>query len=461
MRKTILMLINGFGIERSTSANIYSPKLMPNLDRMTNEVLFGSLSSEAGDYNNAYRMFSIPEKGKSEEDEIDNLIFDKKLDDNPVLKNLKDSLTDQNKLHIFYTIETGKKWNQVREFLRIINANKDKKVFIHFILTGTSTANYDSIIKIISKISFEMSEYCKIGFVVGKNKINTDDVLRSFYREFGEHWNESTKKFEILKKEIVNPEDAGVFIINSGMALAEGDSVFFLNYEDVEMQRFYDDFTKMSTNLFSLYKLYDAVPNMFTKNTDIASSLSTMLENYGIKLLVMTEQSRVNDVNFYLNGMQKKRCPNITYAINDLSLFSSKESVINLVDGNAYDGIILDFNIGILNRAEDIRTTLANIDNAIAFIREASKEKDYTFIISSLYGMHAPIMDGVVQKVVDFSGKVPCIYQNNTFTKGEYVLNGGNIYSLCLTFLTNIDDDVKSNKLVHKLTGLEKMLTKK
>jgi len=85
MRKTILMLINGFGVERSGSAEVYSAKLMPNFDALIKTNLFGNLVANAGDYNNAYKQFSIPEKAKGYEDEIDYLIFEKKLDQNQVL----------------------------------------------------------------------------------------------------------------------------------------------------------------------------------------------------------------------------------------------------------------------------------------------------------------------------------------------------------------------------------------
>ena len=35
MKKNILLLINGFGIEQSDSVNVYNEKLMPNMDRLT------------------------------------------------------------------------------------------------------------------------------------------------------------------------------------------------------------------------------------------------------------------------------------------------------------------------------------------------------------------------------------------------------------------------------------------
>lgn len=460
MRKTILLLINGFGVERNGSAEVYSQKLMPNFDYMIKNYLFGNLISTAGDYNSAYKAFSIPEKTKAEEDEIDYLIFEKKLDTNEVLKNARDSVDAENNLHIFYSVDTPNKFNQVRELLKILNAQKNKKVFLHLIMTSTSTAAYDGIKKIISKISFELSEYCKVGMIMGRNKINSDDVLRAFYRELGEHWNESEKKFNILEKEVVAPENAGVFIITGGFALKENDSVLFMNYDDVEMEKFYNDFTKMPVKLFSLFPFKDGVPFMFKKDEDKSVCFTSLLEKHEIKILMLTTEARINDINFLLNGMEKKKSPNITYAVNDMSLFSTKEAVIDLIDNQPYDGFILDYSIAGYNKMDSIKSDLSSIDGVIKNISDAAKEKDYTFIVSSLYGVHTPVMDGVVQKVIDFSGKVPIVFQSNLFTKNEYALNSGSIYALTQTFLTNINDEVKANKLVHKLSSIEKMLTK-
>ena len=461
MRKTILMLINGFGVERSGSAEVYTPKLMPNFDYMIKNYLFGNLVTVAGDYNTAYKNFSMPEKGKGQEDEIDYLIFEKKLDTNVVLQNARDSVGAENNLQIFYSVEKPEKFNQVRELLKVLNPNKNKKVFLHLVMTATSTAAYDGIKKIISKVAFELAEYCKIGMVVGRNKINSDDVLRAFYREQGEHWNESEKKFDILQKEVVAPENAGVFIITGGFSLKENDTVLFMNYDDVDLEKFYADFTKVPTKLFSLFPFKNEVPFMFKKEEDRSISFASLIEKHEIKILALTNEARINDMNYYLNGMEKKKSPNLTYGVNDMSLFCTKEAVIDLIDKQPYDGFILDYSIAGYNKMDVIKGDLQAIDGVIKNISDASKEKGYTFIVSSLFGMHAPVMDGVLQKVIDFSGKVPLVFQSNLFTKVEYALNSGDIYALAQTFLTNIDDEVKANKLVHKLSKIEKMLTKK
>ena len=59
MKRNILLLINGFGVEQRDSYNVYSENLMPNLDKLTKTCMFSSISSNDLDYRTAYRTFSI------------------------------------------------------------------------------------------------------------------------------------------------------------------------------------------------------------------------------------------------------------------------------------------------------------------------------------------------------------------------------------------------------------------
>ena len=461
MRKTILLLINGFGIEKKDSFEVFNKELMPTMDFMTKGYLFSSLVTDAGDYGNGYKDFSIPKADKKKEDQIDQLIFEKALDKNVVIKDLCTKLTKENKLHIFYNFTDDSKLHQVRELIKIINPAKDKQVFIHLILTSTSVEDYPDIVKAVGKLAFETGGLAKIGFIVGSDKINTDDTLRTFYKEFGEHWNESTKKFDILQKEIVSPKDAGIFHINKGFAISENDVLLFVNFTNVDCERFYTDIVKIPLHMFSLYPFKEEIPYAFSRESGAVTSISDLITKHNIKLLIFTENTRINNINYYINGMNKVLNPNITYAEFDLNLFNSKDNFISTIEKYDYDGMILDIDIGLYVDLAKIKQVLKVVDSIIKNISEASRENGYTFIISSCYGMHAQVNDGVVTRVINFSGKVPCIFQSNDFPKGEYSLSSGTTHDLALTFLTNICDDVKSNRIVKKLSGLDKALSKK
>ncbi len=59
MKKNILLLINGFGVEQADSVAVYSKELMPNLDKLTSIGIFGTIGSDDLDYKSGYRKFSI------------------------------------------------------------------------------------------------------------------------------------------------------------------------------------------------------------------------------------------------------------------------------------------------------------------------------------------------------------------------------------------------------------------
>ena len=48
--KTVLFLINGFGIEQKGSYSVYNKELMPNFDRLMNEYMFQTLESNINNY---------------------------------------------------------------------------------------------------------------------------------------------------------------------------------------------------------------------------------------------------------------------------------------------------------------------------------------------------------------------------------------------------------------------------
>ena len=48
MKKEVLFLINGFGVERNDSYNVYSAELMPNMDKLTKEGVFVSIPNKYG-----------------------------------------------------------------------------------------------------------------------------------------------------------------------------------------------------------------------------------------------------------------------------------------------------------------------------------------------------------------------------------------------------------------------------
>ncbi len=452
------MLINGFGVEKGDSTPIYSAKLMPNLDSLTNTALFSTLAAPAGDYVTGYKNFSVEIENVKKNDFVDNLIYDNELMHNEAVKTFYNSLNKEKNLHIFYVFNEGEKFNQIREIIKTINADKALKIYLHFILTSTSLDTYKTFSKTISKAMYEIKGFAKIGFIVGKNKFNNNNYQRLILKEQGEHWANVEQKIKVLENDLVTPDNVEAFLVESGFALQAEDQILYFNYEHLIIDSFVETMKNFNLKYYSLYEETN-MQNLFKRENRQINCFANYLSQYNIKCTVFTNQERLNDLNFYLNGEKKELSPNITYLINDNNLFSAA-NVLNTIN-SASEAIIIDYDIGQIVTVGELKEFLGNVDKIIGNISKVCEDNKYCFIISSTYGIQKLMKDGPVQRKINFSSKVPLIFKHYEFKKPNYSLNGGTLLSLKLTYLTNICDEVKQNKLVHKKSKLEMLLSRK
>ena len=176
--------------------------------------------------------------------------------------------------------------------------------------------------------------------------------------------------------------------------------------------------------------------------------------------MLLSTQDKVNTINYCVNGEERVLSDKIVYILRDDELLSNKDAFINLVESTDKDGYIIDYDIGGYTRIEEMKDELHRIDAQIKNVCDACQEKGYTLIISSLYGMHKTMREGVIDKVVNFSGLVPCIFINNEYNRENYSVGGTSTTGLMYTYLTNICDDVRANKMLHKKSALDKLLKK-
>ena len=460
MRKTILMLINGFGIERKNSTSIYSHDLMPNFDNLIQNNLFGRISNSATKLDEAFRDFSI-KKQSAKNKEFINFVDNDLLNNNEFIANITNDLTDNNKLHIFYVLNNFNGANEFKQLLEKLNPNKNKKIFVHFILSFTNIDYYKKIVDFINVIAFNYGEFLEVGFVVGKKNIESDNVYRIFLKEMGEQWQQFSKKFDVLKTDMVIPEAADAFMIKRGLAISNDDIILYVNNENVEMNNLFNEIRKYTSKIYSIYPYSDDIKSLLSDNEKTRiKSFNDILKDNNIRLLVLSKEDSINSINYYFNGKKRVLPSNITYALNDDNLINSKDDVLTLFSDNKFDGIIINYDIGYCESLEEYKRALKQIDEKIKYISDASLDNDYTFIISSLYGINKKVKDSSILKILNCSGIAPIIYQSSEFKKGEYSIINGNNYDLMLTFLTNICDNVKSNRLIHKRSKLEKLLKK-
>ena len=100
MKKTVLFLLNGLGIEKKGSASVYSPTLMPTMDKLTFEHIFASLPTSAFDYKEGFKHFSVGVKTHTVDTLIELAFQNQEIYKNQTIPNhLK--ANENGKLHIF------------------------------------------------------------------------------------------------------------------------------------------------------------------------------------------------------------------------------------------------------------------------------------------------------------------------------------------------------------------------
>ena len=133
--KTILFLINGFGIEGKDSYSVYDASIVPNIESLRNRYLFQTLSTNNKTMYEGFRNISL------EIGELYNYhIFNRESLNNNIYANanylnIKKELEEKkSKLHLFVFIDKSLMIvENLKAFLKNINKNHDKKIFLHLV----------------------------------------------------------------------------------------------------------------------------------------------------------------------------------------------------------------------------------------------------------------------------------------------------------------------------------------
>ena len=94
MRKSVIFLINGLGIERPGSYSIDIDQAMPNLSKIKETSYFTTAITSSVEYRGAYQRFFLGDTYKSEVNYIKDYVINEKMDANPVYQNLKNASSD-------------------------------------------------------------------------------------------------------------------------------------------------------------------------------------------------------------------------------------------------------------------------------------------------------------------------------------------------------------------------------
>ena len=459
MKKTVLFLMNGFGIEQLNSYNIYDAKLMPNLDSYTKYHLFEAIETKAYNLTSGYRTFSTGSELPLSYSLIDN--YYDKFNENKNLNFYLNSIRSEGKVQLFMFCESENSLQHLRKFCDFIK-QKNNKIYLHLVLTSHNTNNYKEIEKIINKISYDFKDI-KIGIILGVNALtalNLTSLMNLFQNEVGEKWKEITKKINYLANSKVQPKDVKEFYMNEGFKFDVNDSIFFFNYEFCNVSNFISYVSKINNinDYCSMFQMEGVKYPMFAYPSS-GISMDNSLNKIGAKALILSNSENIKQINYYCNGLQNKVSNNISFSKTDDGINPSLlKSIIR--DSN-YDLVIINYPIDNVLNVQELNDKLTKLDSILKVVHDFCEENRITLFISSLYGMQKEIaIDNFTKANVDFSTKVPFIVVDSNFNKSNFFLSPGNIYTLANTVYTNINSKNDGDVLIKKKNFIVKMLKK-
>ena len=460
MKKSIIFLINGLGIEKPGSYSISLDQDMPNLCRTKETSFFTTAITNSLEYRSAYQQFFMGDTYKMELDYIKENILNNNLVNNQVYQSFASNVSKQEaKLHIFLEPTTEMVVEQINDLVSNLNLPKNKKVYIHLLLPQLTVNDYNKLTEIINYIKYHIDERINVGFVIGKEylseKLTADEkkqMCRLLFYCSAERWIRTEEKLQSLKEQNIIPCKAAGFCANNDCYIQNNDTILFFNTRREDYDKFitsiYGNAQEVIKNapinipVYSLLKLYSQYNiNSFAENINYENSLSNNLQKYNKKALILTNREHVNLINFYANGLNQVNNPNIVFMILDESLYDYN-TIVNIIDNSDYDLIIFDYFMDTSSTINNLKIGLRNIDKVLGNVVVCSENK-HSLFITSLFGLkkELPLADYNSEKVLlDYEMQIPIFFYDYTYPASKYSLFPGDtnlILSSALWCLTN------------------------
>lgn len=474
--RTVLFLINGFGIETKDSYSVYDEKIMPNFDKLCQKYMFSKLESNVFNTIDGFRNMSLETSDLYNYGIYKREAENGKIVANPILSEINSEIiARKSKLHLLCFVDTSFKIiENLKHFLTQVNKEKNKQVYIHIVLTSNNYQDFPKIFDVLSRMNVELDGMATIGMIMGlSNVLNSNAqtelnfLLRNMITEMGEKWTSYKQKLDFSYGTKTAPSLVKPFVVNSGFSLGNNDLFMIWNYDNVDISNFIDgvkliDYGQEKNNIlfYSLFKINykEAIKHLL--NYEVASrSLASNMKGLSFKSMIMCERDEIQAINYYLNGLQMVNNPDISFiCLEDRML--DPNTVVSVINSYPQELVVISYNIKDVATVEELKALLTKIDNVIGAIYTNTQKNSYSMIISSLYGMNKVLPDAKGEICNIVYSKVPVIYIDNFITKKNYLVTEGNIKDLFKTCYKSIKKEYSGESLVVRKNFLYRIIFK-
>lgn len=471
MKKSILFLINGLGIEKPGSYSIAIDQCMPNLSKIKETSYFTTAVIDSVEHRTAYERFFLGDTYKKELKYLEDFILGENLPNNPTYQTFSSAVQSSTcKLHVFLEPTTERIVDQVNSLVETLSLNNKREVYLHLILTQQTVSEYKKLIDIINYIQYHLNSCIRVGFILGKEKYpdemkkeESDELRKLFFFCSAERWLDTEKKLNSLKEENIRPCMASGFCATNSCTIQNHDIILFFNTKRTS----YDKFIKVlyenaewayktkefSLPIYSIIQLDTAysIP-CFANSIVYDKCLSTLLEKANKKALIITAPENMKLVNFLANGLAYVDNPRIRFMQNEESYFSVLANVENVIDRVDYDLLIFDYHMDVSKTINDLKEQLGRIDVILGHIASVCENK-HSLFITSLYGLkkELPLAPYNAEMVtLNYELQIPIFFFDYTYPRSKYGLYPGETNDILFSALRTIWQTTEIDSLVRE-----------
>ncbi len=465
MQKTILIILDGWGIGNGSKADAIAQGQTPYYDYLRQTypnsklIPYGEAvglpegvmgNSEVGHMNIGAGRIVYQDLVR-----INKAIETGEFEKNPVLLEAFNYAKENDKaLHLLGLVSDGGVHSMNTHLYAICNMAKKlglKKVYIHALTDGRDTDPHSGIGYIKELIEKTKDTPCQIATITGRYyTMDRDKRWERIKVGYDAMVHAKGKKAQDLLKAIQESYDEGVtdefikpiiHVDNSGQPIATvkpGDVFFCFNFRTDRLRQIthvltQEDMPEHGMTTIPLYYLtmtqYDAnfknIHIVFDK-LNLSNTMGEWVSKLGLKQLRIAETEKYAHVTFFFNGGREKPfdgedrilvpSPKVaTYDLKpEMSAYEVKDKLVAAIESEKYDFIVVNFAngdmVGHTGVYEAILKAVNAVDNCVHDVVETAKKHGYSALLIADHGNadHAINPDGSPNTQHSMN-PVPCI----------------------------------------------------
>ncbi|MEG1995785.1 MAG: 2,3-bisphosphoglycerate-independent phosphoglycerate mutase [Bacilli bacterium] len=486
MKKILLLILDGVGINHKEEGNAIKEANTPVIDNLMSNYPLSSLAASGEEIGLPKETSSTSEVshyciGTSRTMlmpymQINKMIRNKKFFDNEmIIASINHAINNNSSLHLIGLISSANIHSSINHYfavLAIAKAMKFNRVYLHFFTDGKEMKEQGSL-KLLQGINNKLNkiETGTIGSLCGRyyamDHNNNYDRIKKAYDQlvFGVGNNFSSVKacLEAHYKSNLTDEYINPSIIDINSTIKDNDSIMFMNYRENDIKELVEPFynknyknfqIKNFNNIYitSLFK-YNNNINYCYENKEVINSIGHYLSSLDFKQARITEDFKIKDITYYLDGEKdiKDNNYNIITIKNKnkeidpkLNIASLTQELLNIMDED-YDFIVCNLpNIGVFSKSTNIQKLIDSIelvDFCTGKIIERAKDLFYEVVITSPYGAAESMIDSKSNpNYSNTNNCVPLIICNEEYN----ITNNGTLLDIAPTIIDMFDIKIPS-----------------